>query len=220
MAAGLTLRRGDRLVLATHNAGKLREFRELLAPFGLDIVSAGELGLDEPEETGTSFEDNARIKAHAAARASGQIAFADDSGLSVDALNGRPGVYTANWAQSGAVRDYAIGMRRVEGSLQALGATEPGLRRAAFNATICLANPAGDEALYVGIAPGTLVWPPRGTLGFGFDPMFSPDGYDITFGEMSSDEKHSWAPGKPGLSHRARAFAKFVEDALGGGVEQ
>lgn len=220
MADRLTLRRGDRLVLASHNAGKLREFQQLLAPFGLDIVSAGTLGLPEPEETGTTFNDNARIKAHAAAKASGLVALADDSGLSVEALNGRPGVYTANWAQSGSVRDYAIGMRRVEDSLQALGATEPGLRRGAFNATICLAHPDGREALYVGIAPGTLVWPPRGELGFGFDPMFMPDGFDITFGEMSSEQKHSWAPGKPGLSHRARAFAKFVEDALGGGVEQ
>jgi len=219
MAAKLRLRRGDRLVLATHNDGKLREFRELLAPFGLDIVSAGSLGLPEPEETGTTFDENARIKAHAAAKASGQIALADDSGLSVDALNGRPGVYTANWAMSGQVRDYGIGMRRVEDSLQALGAASPAERRGAFNATICLAHPDGREALYVGIAPGTLVWPPRGDKGFGFDPMFMPDGFDITFGEMSSADKHSWAPGKPGLSHRARAFAKFVDDALGGDVE-
>jgi len=218
----LTLRRGDRLVLATHNAGKLAEFRELLGPFGLDIVSAGELGLPEPDETGTSFVENARIKAHAAAKASGLIALADDSGLSVDALGGQPGVYTANWAgiTASGSRDYMVGMRRVEDALQAAGITTPGDRRGAFNATLCLATPDGRDALFVGKAEGTLVWPPRGDKGFGFDPIFMPDGYDITFGEMTSDEKHSWAPGKVGLSHRARAFALFVDGALGGGVEQ
>ncbi|MBK8084675.1 MAG: non-canonical purine NTP pyrophosphatase [Devosia sp.] len=221
MADRLTLRRGDRLVLATHNAGKLREFRELLAPFGLDIVSAGELGLPEPEETGTTFVENARLKAHAAARAAGLIALADDSGLSVEAIGGQPGVYTANWAGSSAsgARDYTVGMRRVEDALQAAGATTPGQRRGAFNATLCLAHPDGREQLYVGKAEGTLVWPPRGDKGFGFDPVFMPDGFDDTFGEMPSEAKHSWAPGRVGLSHRARAFAQFVEDALGGGVE-
>ena len=221
MADRLTLRRGDRLVLATHNAGKLREFRELLAPFGLDIVSAGELGLPEPEETGTTFVENARLKAHAAARAAGLIALADDSGLSVEAIGGQPGVYTANWAGSSAsgARDYTVGMRRVEDALQAAGATTPGQRRGAFNATLCLAHPDGREQLYVGKAEGTLVWPPRGDKGFGFDPVFMPDGFDVTFGEMPSEAKHSWAPGRVGLSHRARAFAQFVEDALGGGVE-
>ncbi|WP_421761740.1 RdgB/HAM1 family non-canonical purine NTP pyrophosphatase [Devosia sp.] len=219
MAAPLTLRRGDRLVLATHNAGKLAEFKQLLAPFGLELVSAGELGLPEPEETGTTFVENARIKARAAAAASNNIALADDSGLAVDAIGGRPGVYTANWAMSGTVRDYGIGMRRVEDSLQAAGATTPKDRRGSFNATLCLAHPDGREVVYEGKVEGTLVWPPRGDKGFGFDPSFMPDGYDLTFGEMSSDEKHSWSPGKTGLSHRARAFAKFVEDALGGGVE-
>lgn len=218
----LTLRRGDRLVLATHNAGKLVEFRELLAPFGLDIVSAGQLDLPEPDETGTTFIENARIKAHAAARASGTIALADDSGLSVDALGGQPGVYTANWAGSApnGGRDYMVGMRRVEDALQAAGATTPSERRGAFNATLCLAHPDGRDVLFVGKAEGTLVWPPRGEKGFGFDPVFMPDGFDITFGEMSSSEKHSWAPGRVGLSHRARAFALFVDGALGGGVEQ
>lgn len=219
MAAPLKLRRGDRLVLATHNAGKLAEFKQLLAPFGLELVSAGELGLPEPEETGTTFVENARIKARAAAAASNNIALADDSGLAVDAIGGRPGVYTANWAMSGTTRDYGIGMRRVEDSLQAAGATTPKDRRGSFNATLCLAHPDGRDVVYEGKVEGTLVWPPRGDKGFGFDPSFMPDGYDLTFGEMSSDEKHSWSPGKTGLSHRARAFAKFVEDALGGGVE-
>jgi XTP/dITP diphosphohydrolase len=207
------LKRGDRLVLATHNAGKLREFGELLAPFGLDVVSAGALGLPEPEETGTSFIENARIKAHAAALGSGLPALADDSGLCVDALEGAPGVYTADWAGPG--RDFSVGMRRLEDGLLAAGATTPSARRGQFRATLCLAFPDGPDRLYEGVVPGTLVWPPRGDIGFGFDPVFLPDGHDITFGEMSSAQKHSWAPGRPGLSHRARAFALFVEDALG-----
>jgi XTP/dITP diphosphohydrolase len=219
MADKLTLRRGDRLVLATHNAGKLKEFQELLAGFGLDIVSAGELGLPEPEETGTTFIENARIKAHAAARAANGIALADDSGLSVDALGGKPGVYTANWAETPSGRDFAVGMRRVEDALQAAGAQGPGERHGAFNATLCLAHPDGRDQLYVGKVEGTIVWPPRGELGHGFDPVFMPQGYDITFGEMPPEMKHSWAPGKTGLSHRARAFGLFVDDVLGGGVE-
>lgn len=213
------LRRGDTLLIATHNAGKLAEFRELFAPFGLTLRSAGELGLPEPEETGTSFAENARIKAHAAASASGLIALADDSGLSVDALDGAPGVYTADWAQTPTGRDYLMAMRRVEDQLQARGANSPGLRKGAFNATLCLAHPDGRDDLYVGKATGTLVWPPRGDKGFGFDPIFMPDGHDITFGEMPSSAKHSWAPGQVGLSHRARAFALFVDGALGGDVE-
>jgi XTP/dITP diphosphohydrolase len=219
MAALLQLRRGDRLLIATHNAGKLAEFRELLEPFGLDLVSAGELGLPEPEETGTTFVENARIKAHAAATVAGMLALADDSGLCVDAIGGKPGVYTANWAASGPQRDYGIGMRRVEDALQAANATTPAERRGSFNATLCLAHPDGREAIYEGVVPGTLVWPPRGDKGFGFDPVFMPDGFDQTFGEMPSEDKHSWSHGKIGLSHRARAFAKFVETALGGGVE-
>lgn len=208
----LRLRRGDQLVLATHNDGKLREFRELLEPFGLEVISAGELGLPEPEETGTTFVENARIKAHAAAQGAGIVALADDSGLCVDAIGGRPGVYTANWAGPG--RDFSVGMRRVEDALQAAGATSPAERRGRFVATLCLADPAGGDMLFEGIAEGTLVWPPRGDIGFGFDPVFMPEGHDRTFGEMSSAEKHSWAPGKVGLSHRARAFAHFVEAAI------
>lgn len=219
MAAPLQLRRGDRLVIATHNGGKLSEFRELLQPFGLELVSAGELGLPEPDETGTTFIENARLKAHAAASASGLLALADDSGLCVDAIGGKPGVYTANWATSGPVRDYTTGMRRVEDALQAAGATTPAERRGSFNATLCLAHPDGREVIFEGAVHGTMVWPPRGEKGFGFDPVFMPDGYDITFGEMPSAAKHSWSHGMTGLSHRARAFAKFVEQALGGGVE-
>ncbi len=209
------LKRGETLLLATHNAGKLAEFRELFSPLGIVLVSAGEMGLPEPDETGTTFIENARIKAHAAASAANMVALADDSGLSVDAIGGQPGVYTANWAESpNGGRDYAIGMRRVEDQLQAVGATSPGLRKGAFNATLCLAHPDGRDDLYVGQVVGTLVWPPRGDKGFGFDPVFMPDGFDITFGEMPSSAKHSWAPGQVGLSHRARAFAKFVEGAI------
>jgi XTP/dITP diphosphohydrolase len=215
-APKLKLRPGDRLVIATHNAGKLVEFKELLAPFDLDLVSAGELGLPEPDETGTTFIENARIKARAAAQASGTISLADDSGLCVDAIGGDPGVYTANWAGSAANggRDYMVGMRRVENALQAAGANTPSQRKGCFRATLCLAHPDGRDVIFEGRVDGTMVWPPRGQKGHGFDPSFMPDGFDITFGEMLPETKHSWSPGKPGLSHRARAFAKFVEAAL------
>jgi XTP/dITP diphosphohydrolase len=219
MSGELRLRRGGRLVIATHNAGKLAELTELLEPFGLELASAGELGLPEPEETGTTFAENARIKAHATAEAAGELALADDSGLCVDAIGGKPGVYTANWASNGTLRDYRVGMRRVEDALQAAGATTPAQRRGSFNATLCLAHPDGRDVLFEGRVEGTLVWPPRGDKGFGFDPVFMPDGYDITFGEMPSSQKHSFVRGQTGLSHRARAFACFVEGALGGGVE-
>jgi XTP/dITP diphosphohydrolase len=219
MTDRLKLRRGDRLVLATHNAGKLSELKELLEPFGLELLSAADLGLPEPDETGTTFAENARIKAHATAEAAGELALADDSGLCVDAIGGKPGVFTANWASNGPVRDYGVGMRRVEDALQAAGATTPKERRGSFNATLCLAHPDGRDVLFEGKVEGTLVWPPRGDKGFGFDPVFMPDGYDVTFGEMPSEKKHSWSPGQAGLSHRARAFAKFVEGALGGGLE-
>jgi XTP/dITP diphosphohydrolase len=216
MTSPVKLRPGDRLVIATHNAGKLREFRDLLAPFDLDLVSAADLDLPEPEETGRTFVENARLKAHAAASASGLPALADDSGLCVDALGGDPGVYTANWAGSAANggRDYMVGMRRVEDALQAAGANTPSQRRGSFRATLCLALPDGRDALFEGRVDGTMVWPPRGQKGFGFDPVFMPDGYDITYGEMPSEDKHSWSHGKTGLSHRARAFAKFVEAAI------
>jgi XTP/dITP diphosphohydrolase len=212
MSAPLTLRPGTRFVLASHNKGKLKEFEELFDSFDFEIISAADLDLPEPEETGTTFAENARIKAHAAASASGLLALSDDSGLSVDALNGDPGVYTANWAGPG--RDFSIGMRRVEDALQAAGASTPAQRRGSFNATLCLAHPDGRDALFVGSVTGTLVWPPRGDIGFGFDPVFMPDGFDITFGQMSSEVKHSWSPGHVGLSHRAKAFARLVEGAI------
>ena len=214
MTDRLTLRRGDRLVLATHNAGKVRELTELLAPFGLDLTNAGALGLDEPDETGTTFIENARIKAWATVKATGLPALADDSGLCVDAIGGQPGVLTANWASNGPMRDYAVGMRRVEDALQAAGATTPAARRGSFRATLCLAFPDGRDAVFEGQVDGTLVWPPRGDAGFGFDPVFMPDGHDVTFGEMPAEMKHSWAPGRVGLSHRARAFAAFVAATL------
>ena len=213
MSVDLKLPRGTPLVIATHNGGKLAEFKDLFSPFGLDLVSAGELGLDEPEETGATFVENARLKAHAAAKQTGQLALADDSGLCVDALGGEPGIHTARWAEKkdGTGRDFALGMQRVEDALTKADARTAPKRRASFNATLCLASPSGDERVFEGVAPGTLVWPPRGDLGFGFDPVFMPDGFSITFGQMPSEQKHSWAAGKPGLSHRARAFAQLVE---------
>lgn len=203
------LQRGQRLVIATHNSGKLREIAELLAPFGFDIASAAELGLAEPEETGTDFAANACLKARAAAQAAGAFALADDSGLTVDALGGAPGIKSARWA--GPDRDFGAAMARVNDALEAAGAADPADRRAAFVAVLCLCAADGDCAAFEGRVEGTLVWPPRGEKGFGYDPIFLPDGHARTFGEMSAAEKHSWAPGKPGLSHRARAFAKFVE---------
>jgi XTP/dITP diphosphohydrolase len=214
MANIARLKRGEKLLIATHNAGKLAEFRELFSPLGIVLISAKDLGLPEPEETGTTFVENARLKAHAAAGAAGMVALADDSGLCVDALDGDPGVYTADWAATPNGRDYQMAMRRVEDRLQAIGANSPWLRKGSFNATLCNAHPDGRDDLYVGQVSGTMVWPPRGDKGFGFDPMFMPDGFDITFGEMPSAAKHSWAPGQVGLSHRARAFAKFVEGAI------
>jgi len=217
MSGELKLAKGSKLIIATHNAGKLAEFKSLFAPFKLDLVSAGELGLDEPEETGASFAENAALKAHAAAKQSGLLALADDSGLCVVALGGQPGIHTARWATrpSGenqpGVRDFSFGMQRVEDELQAAGAIDPGQRQASFCATLCLAHPDGRQQIFEGVVNGTMVWPPRGDLGFGFDPVFMPQGFDITFGQMPAEAKHSWAPGQPGLSHRARAFALMVE---------
>jgi XTP/dITP diphosphohydrolase len=195
------LARGDRLLVATHNAGKLEEIADLLRDYGVAVVGAAELGLPEPEETETTFVGNARLKAHAAARASGFVALADDSGLAVDALGGAPGVFTADWATTATGRDFAAGMERVWRELEALRAPEP--RRAQFCCTLVLAAPDGQEMVFDGKALGRLVWPGRGTQGHGFDPIFQPDGYDITFGEMDRWEKNR-------LSHRAAAFAKLV----------
>ena len=197
------------LVIATHNPGKLAEMRELLAPHGVAAKSAGELGLPEPDETGTTFAENARIKARAAADASGLPAFADDSGLAVDALGGAPGIYSARWA--GPEKDFAYAMQRIENELQAHGATAPEARHAQFVAALCVAWPDGHTEDFEARVDGALVWPPRGEKGFGYDPMFLPDGLDRTFGELSSEEKHGLPPRGKGLSHRARAFLKLEE---------
>ena len=203
---------GGRLVIATHNAGKLVEMRELLGMYGVDAVSAGELGLPEPEETGTSFRANARIKAEAAARASGQPAFADDSGLAVDALGGEPGIYSARWA--GPSKDFAGAMARIDTLLRERGATTPEKRKAHFVSALCVAWPDGHLEEFEATVDGALVWPPRGDKGFGYDPMFLPDGFALTFGEMTGDEKHGLPPKGQGLSHRARAFLELAEACL------
>jgi len=201
-----------RLVIATHNAGKLREIRELLDPYGVEAVSAADLGLAEPEETGTGFLDNARIKACAAAAAAGLPALADDSGLAVDALDGAPGIYSARWA--GADRDFGHAMRMVEEKLRERGAEAPHQRRAHFVCALCVAWPDGHVEEFEATVDGTLVWPPRGENGFGYDPMFLPDRQSRTFGEMPSEEKHGLPPRGAGLSHRARAFRMFAEACL------
>ncbi len=206
-----------KIVVASHNAGKLREFADLMAPFGLEAKSAAEYGLPEPDETGTTFEENAYIKAYAAAKATGLPALSDDSGLVIDALGGQPGVYTANWAETpDGTRDFGIAMQRAEVAMQEVGAVEPEQRKGRFVAVICLAWPDGEAEYFRGEAEGTLVWPPRGHCGFGYDPVFLPDGHERTFGEMTAEEKHGWKPGQAeALSHRARAFQKFARAKLG-----
>ena len=199
------------LVIATHNAGKLREIQALLAPYGMECLSAGSLGLPEPEETGTSFVANALLKARAAAQAAQLPALADDSGLCVDALGGAPGVYTADWAQAapcegGPGRDWYLAMGKVEGKLAELGPATP--RGAHFACVLAIAWPDGADVAYEGRAAGTLTWPPRGTLGFGYDPVFVPLGGALTFAELDPAEKHK-------ISHRADAFAKLVREQFG-----
>ncbi len=201
-----------RLVIATHNPGKLAEMRELLAPHGVEAISAGDLGLNEPNETGDNFRTNARIKAMAAAKAAGLPAFADDSGLAVDALGGAPGIYSARWA--GPNKDFAAAMAQIERLLQERGAITPEQRRAHFVSALCVAWPDGHTEEVEARADGTLVWPPRGSAGFGYDPMFLPDGFTRSFGEMTSVEKHGLPPLGLGLSHRARAFVKLAEICL------
>jgi XTP/dITP diphosphohydrolase len=201
-----------KLVIATHNPGKLAEMRELLAPHGIEAISAGELRLAEPEETGDTFQANALIKAVAAAEASRLPAFADDSGLAVDALDGAPGIFSARWA--GPTKDFTAAMTRIERLLQERGATAPDRRRAHFVSALCVAWPDGHVEQVEARADGILVWPPRGTAGFGYDPMFMPDGFTRTFGEMTSIEKHGLPPLGLGLSHRARAFVKLAEICL------
>ena len=206
------------LILATHNDGKVAEFRDLMAPFDVTITSAGERGLPEPPEEGTTFEENAYTKAFAAAQATGMVALSDDSGLCVEALGGAPGVYTADWAEEedSSGRDFGLAMEKVETALSNIGAKEPQNRQGYFCAVLCLCWPDGHAEYFRGEAHGQLVWPPRGELGFGYDPVFQPDGHERTFGEMTADEKHGWVPGaEEGLSHRARAFAKFATACLG-----
>ncbi|WP_112664388.1 RdgB/HAM1 family non-canonical purine NTP pyrophosphatase [Microvirga flavescens] len=204
-----------KVVIATHNAGKLREMQELLAPFGVEAVSAGELGLPEPDETGFMFSENAAIKAHAAAKATGLPALSDDSGLCVDALDGAPGLFTANWA--GPNKDFPAAMARVEKELQKRGVDANGNRRAHFTSALVIAWPDGHEELFEGRVFGEVVWPPRGNQGFGYDPLFQPDGFAKTFGEISSEEKHGidWSQSEPtALSHRARAFLSLAAGCL------
>ena len=201
-----------KLVIATHNPGKLAEMRELLAPHGVEAVSAGELGLGEAEESGKTFEANARIKAVAAAQAAKLPAFADDSGLVVDALDGAPGIYSARWA--GPNKNFNEAMAQIERLIRERGATTPDKRAAHFVSALCVAWPDDHLEEVEARADGTLVWPPRGGAGFGYDPMFMPDGFDRTFGEMTSVEKHGLPPLGLGLSHRARAFVKLAEICL------
>ena len=200
------LHKGTRLVVASHNPGKLREIADLVAPFGLDVVSAGALGLPEPEETETTFAGNARLKAAAAATASGLPALSDDSGLEVEALGGDPGVYSARWA--GPSKDFGAAMKRVADELTKRGAWSGAGPRANFTCALSLAWPDGVAHIFEGKVFGRLVWPPRGAQGFGYDPMFQPDGEALTFGEMDPAAKHA-------ISHRARAFALFVDACLG-----
>jgi XTP/dITP diphosphohydrolase len=200
-----------RLVVATHNAGKLWEIRELMRPYGVEAIGAAELNLDEPEETAATFRDNAALKAHAAARASEIVALADDSGLCVEALDGAPGIYSARWA--GENRDFSAAMARVERELEARSAPPPW--RASFVSVLALAWPDGALETFEGRVDGALVFPPRGTAGFGYDPIFLPDGHRRTFGEMMAAEKNRIpADGSLALSHRARAFQRLARARL------
>lgn len=198
---------GTRLVVASHNSGKVAEIRDLLAGHDISVVSAADLGLAEPEETGATFNANAVLKALAAARAAGLPALSDDSGLEVDLLDGAPGVYSARWAGPG--RDFTVAMQKLADELRERGAwTLNSGPRANFTAVLCLAWPDGAHEAFEGRVRGRLVWPPRGTRGFGYDPMFVADGESLTFGEMEPARKHA-------ISHRARAFAEFAAACLG-----
>lgn len=192
------LKRGDRIVIATHNEGKVRELAELFAPFAIECISAAGLGLAEPEETGETFAENAKIKAEAAAAASGMLAVADDSGLEVAALGGAPGIHAARWG--GPSKDFRFAMERVNRELEASGTED---RRANFICALALAQPPGETLVFTGKVHGTLVWPPRGDKGFGYDPIFVPDGHSATFGEMDPAQKSA-------ISHRMQAFEKLI----------
>lgn len=194
-----------RLIVATHNAGKLAEMRALLSPYGVEVVGAAELGLPEPVETEDSFVGNARIKAQAAVAATGLPALSDDSGISVDALDGAPGVYTADWAETGNGRDFGMAMERTWRELEARNAPFP--RTAQFRCTLVLAWPDGHDEVFEGVLPGQVVWPPQGSEGHGYDPIFQPDGHDVTLGVMSADDKNR-------ISHRAIAVAKLLEGSF------
>ena len=198
---------GGKLLVATHNKGKLQEIAEILAPFGVSVTGAGELNLPEPEETEDTFVGNARIKAHAAAKALGLPALSDDSGITIDALNGAPGVYTADWAETPNGRDFKVAMTRANDELTAAGPDAP--RTAQFRCTLVIAWPDGHDEVFEGVMPGQLVWPIRGEHGFGYDPMFQPDGYAITCAEMDPSEKNK-------ISHRGKAVAQFVQGCFGG----
>jgi len=206
-------RLSGRIVIATHNAGKLREMRELLAPYGVEAVSAGELALGEPEETGADFTANALIKAQAAAHAAGLPAFADDSGLCVEALGGAPGIFSARWA--GESKDFAAAMEQIRAEVEKTGAKKPW--RAHFISALALVWPDGHVEQFEGRVDGDLVFPPKGAAGFGYDPCFRPDGHDRTFGEMTAEKKHGIpADGSRALSHRARAFQALARGCLQG----
>lgn len=189
-----------KLLIATHNAGKLEEMRALFSPHGVEVVGAAEMGLNEPVETESSFLGNARVKARAAMKATGLPVLADDSGITVDGLDGAPGVYTADWAETENGRDFMQAMMRTWAELDTRGVPEP--RTAQFRATLLMLWPDGHEEIFEGVAPGRLVWPPRGQLGHGYDPMFVPEGGDRTYAELSAEEKNA-------ISHRAQAFGKL-----------
>lgn len=197
---------GDKILVATHNVGKLQEITEILAPHGVSVVGAAEMDLPEPEETEDTFVGNARIKAHAAAQATGLPALSDDSGITIDALDGAPGVFTADWAETGSGRDFMIAMTRANDEIAAKGPDAP--RSAQFRCTLVLAWPDGHDEVFEGVMPGNLVWPIRGEHGFGYDPMFMPDGYDITCAEMEKEEKNR-------ISHRGRAVQAFLKGCFG-----
>jgi XTP/dITP diphosphohydrolase len=201
------------VVVATHNSGKLREIAELLAPFCKELVAIGDLGLSEPAETGSTFRENACIKAAAAARVTKLISVGEDSGLVVDALGGAPGIYSARWA--GPDKNFQAAMETVEQKLREAGATSPAQRTAHFVSALCVAWPDGHVEEFEARVDGMIVWPPRGDKGFGYDPIFLPHGHTRTFGEMPSEEKHGLPPNGRGLSHRARAFLKLAEACLG-----
>ena len=190
-----------RILFATHNAGKLEEVQQLFAPYGVSVVGAGEMNLPEPEETENTFVGNARIKAHAATKATGIPALSDDSGIEVEALDNAPGVYTADWAETPNGRDFLMAMTKTHDLLEKANAPHP--RRARFCATMVLAWPDGHDEVFEGTVNGTLVWPIRGELGHGYDPMFQPDGHEQTFAEMTADQKNA-------ISHRADVFAKLI----------